>query len=190
MESFDEDYRVFESRVNSAGEKSVFAKFYLHPELDKTETSLQGRPIYKDREYVEIQAAGNQNNIVIRPASDMDRNRFRGAYQAFKEFGEDHLVGTPLKEVPWLTRSQVEELAYWRIRTLEQLAGVNDDVVLKVPGLGDLRKRAIFTVEKVASDAPVAALQTENDQMKLQIQSMQQALTEQTKLLKELKEKK
>ena len=131
MQTADFDVEHFEHR--NAGDKQVYVRFYIKPVEDAAATAEQGRPIYKDREYVEIRSPGNATNVVVRPVTDMDRQRFAGAYGLFKKGETEQVIGTPLTETPWLTRSQVEELAYLRIRTLEQLAGVGDDVCTRMP---------------------------------------------------------
>lgn len=185
LEMFDSDYRDFDNR--EAADKSVFARFYFMPEEVPKESKEAGRPIYRDREYVEIIAAGNSTNRVIRPVSDLDRNRFRAQYAKFKEGDMEQLMGTPLTEVPWLTRSQVEEFAYLKIRTLEQLAGVGDDVCTRVPGLFSMKKKAGLALEKSEKAAPILALQKENEDLRGQIESLREAIKDQSTQLAKLK---
>lgn len=170
METVEYDVNDFNERF--AGDKSVYAKFYTVPVKDEAASATEGRPIYKDKEYVEIRAAGNQNNIVQRIATAMDRDRFSRQYEMFKKGQDDQVVGTPLSEVTWLTKSQVEELAYVRIRTLEQLSGVNDDVCQRMVGLTDLKRKAQAFLESAEKAAPLTALQAENDELKQQVAAL------------------
>lgn len=188
MEVADFDVSEFENR--NAGDKSVMARFYVRPVKDESASAEAGRPIYKDREYVEIRAAGNSQNIVQRPVTDMDRQRFPRQYNLFLAGNSDQVVGTRLSEVAWMSRSQVEELAYLKIFTLEQLSELNDQVCINTPGLHDLKRRAKLALEQAANAAPLTALQEENTQLKNQLEALAETVKEQTKLLKELQAKK
>lgn len=188
MEQFDGDVSHFDNRY--AGDKGVHARFYMMPVKDEAKSAEAGRPIFVDKEFVEIVAAGNANNIIKRKATAEDKQRFREQYSRFKDGDLTQIVGTPLSEVPWLTRSQVEELSYMRIRSLEALASLDDSVCAKVAGLYDLKKRAAAHVEKAGLAAPVEALHKENEDLKNQIAALVQTVDEQTKLLKELQAKK
>lgn len=188
MDTVEYDVNDFESR--EAGDKSVYAKFYLHSVPDEAATKEAGRPMYKEVEYVEIMAAGNPNNIVRRPAREMDINRFYRQYQMFKEGVKEQITGTPLKEVAWLTRAQVDELSYMKIHSLEALAGLDDNVCNKFAGMYNLKNKANLALEAARSTAPILALQEENENLKNQINALQEAVQEQTKLLKELQAKK
>lgn len=171
-EMADFDVKDFEDENSTKG---VYARFYWRPKKDEAASAAEGRPIFKDTEYVEIIAAGNSNNIVARPVSDMDRVRFRQAYAKFKEGDADQLVGTPLIELPWLTRSQVEELAYMKIRTVEQLATLND-AACGIPGMFDLKRKAEAWVKKAEGAAPFTALQKENEDLKARIAALEELL--------------
>lgn len=187
-ETADFDPEVFESR--DAGDKTVYVKFYIRPVQDDAESAKAGRPIYKDREYVEIRTPGDQNNVIQRPVSDMDRQRFRGAYKAFKDGNEEQIIGTPLTEVPWITRSQVEELVHLRIRTLEHLAAVNDGLSAKIPGLYQLKDKAKAALATAEGQAPITELQKQLDEMRNHMESQQKTIAEQSEIIRKLSEQK
>lgn len=188
MQQADFDVSDFDNR--QAGDKNVYAKFYIRPFHDEAESAKEGRPIYRDREYIEIRTPGNETNIIKRPVTEMDRGRFRQAYAAFKAGDLEQIIGTPLAETPWITRSQVEELAYLRIRTLEQLANVGDDVCTRIPGMFKLKQRAQQALDKAEKTAPFIALQAENEELRTKVAAMEQAIADQGALLKKLSDKK
>lgn len=167
-ESVEFDVQDFEDPNNNKG---VYARFYWVPREDKVASQEAGRPIYKDMEYVEIVAAGNANNIVRRPARDMDRDRFPREYEKFKAGDMEQVVGTPLSEVPWITRSMVEELTYRKIRTLEELASISD-TACSVPGMLDLRRKAQSWLEKAKEAAPFTAMHAEMDALKAELAAL------------------
>lgn len=172
------DVEVFQNG-RFAADRGVHARFYLKPVIDKAASAAAGRTIHKEVEYVEILAAGNPNNIVQRRATSEDRNRFRDQYAMFREGNSEQLTGTHLAEVAWLTRSQIEELSYLRIRSLEQLANVSDEVCGRHVGLYELKKKANAVLEASASEAPLHQLQAENEKLLKQVEE----LTEQLKIL-------
>lgn len=184
MDTAEFDVNDFSNRY--AGDKSVYAKFYLVPVKNERKSAEAGRPIFEDQEYVEIRAAGNQNNIVRRPVSDMDRQRFAAAYELFKAGHDEQIIGTRLTEVPWLTRAQCEELAYMKIFTLEHLANVGDNLCIGVPGMLDLKRRAQAALEKAEAAAPFTAMQKENEDLRNKIDSLTNAVEEQAGIIKKL----
>lgn len=169
MPQFEDDVTDFENRY--AGDKGVHARFYIFPQKNEAKSASAGRPIFEDTEFVEIFASGNSTNIVRRPARHMDKERFRRQYEAFKAGHEDQVQGTLLHEVPWITRSQVEELAYLRIRTLEQLANVSDAACSKHVGLYDLKSKAQKALALAEGAAPMTELAKENEELKKRLNS-------------------
>lgn len=165
-EAADFDVQDFEDVESTKG---VYAKFFFKPCKNEEESAKEGRPVYFEKEYIEIIAAGNSNNIVIRPVTDMDRRRFRGAYAKFKEGDSEQIVGTPLVEIPWLTRSQVEELSYRKVRTLEQLAELNDQVCMSTPGMFNIKRKAQDWLKKAAEEAPFTKLHEELEALRSEL---------------------
>lgn len=151
--------------------KGVYARFYFVPKPDVAASVEAGRTIFVDREYVEIIAAGNANNIIRKPADDRDRQRFHVQYTRFKAGDTEQLVGTPLVEVPWLTRSQVEELMYRKIRTLEELSEISDSAC-SAPGMYDLRRKAKAWLDKAAEAAPFTKMQAEMDALRNELDAL------------------
>lgn len=183
-EMFDADAGDFESR--EAGDKSVYVKFYYRPVQDEDASAKEGRPIYKDREYVEIRTPGNQTSVVQRPVSDLDRQRFRGAYRQFKNNVEEQVVGTPIAEATFLTRSQIEELSHMRIRTVEHLAELGDDVCSRFAGLYGLKNKAKAFVDSAKGQAPFIEMQKRNEELNNKIEAMQKTIEDQSEIIRKM----
>lgn len=176
MQSIAEfDVKDFE---NVGDTKGVYAKFYTKPVQDDAQTALEGRPIFRDVEFIEIVAAGNSTNVVRRPVRDADKSRFRQAYALFRAGAESQVVGTPLAEVAWISASLAEELAYIKVRTLEQLAELSDSVCGTRPGLYELKRKAAAWVEQAKDGAKFNAIHEENERMRAQMAEMQAKLAE------------
>jgi len=168
------DVQDFDDR-NVMSAKGNFARFYIYPEKDEVASAEAGRPIYKDVEYIEIMSGGSRNNIVVRAALEMDKARFREQYRRFKESGVDTPSGTLLREIPWLGASNIKELEYMNVRTLEQLAELNDGVCTQNPGFFELKRKAVLWLEKSEAAAPFTKLEQENAALRARLDSLESA---------------
>jgi hypothetical protein len=151
--AFDAD----RGRAFTNDDKLIVA-FHMEPVLDKAASKAEGRPIYVSKEFVRIIVPGDKNNIVNRPVWAQDLQRFPRQYAAFKANQSQDLSGTPLETVPWITREQVEELKYFNVRTLEQLANIPDVHAQKFMGINTLRVRARDAIAFAKEQAPIQAL--------------------------------
>lgn len=158
---------------SSADDKRLHVRFHMHPRKDEDRSTKEGRPIFADTEYVEITVPGDKGNQIDRPARDDDRQRFPRQYAAFKSGkGETH-NGTPLSEWPQVTRSQVEELAYFRVKTVEQLAELSDGNARNVGPILALRQKAKDFLEKAKGGAVESRLRAELDERDSKLAAMQ-----------------
>lgn len=118
----------------------LHVRFFMKPRLNPDKSNEANRPIYEDTEYLEVMMPGEKNNIVIRPTRVGDSQRFHQQYQLFKQGQSEQLVGTPLKVLPFLSEAQIEELAWFKIRTVEQLAELSDNA--QFMGAVELKNKA------------------------------------------------
>lgn len=116
-----------------------------------------GRPVYDEVEYIEIVVPGDRSNVVHRPVTQQDRQKYARQYAAWKAGNQEATSGTPLSAWPGISRAQVEELAYFKIRTVEQLAGVSDANITNIAFASDLRRRAQAYLEQAKGNAPLEA---------------------------------
>ncbi len=161
--------------------KGLHARFYIEAEHDAKASAAAGRPIFNDHEYVEILAPGNANNIIRRKARDTDRAKFRANYEKFKAGADDQVTGTLLSEVPWISRSQVEELRFMRIRTIEQLAEVSDSVCGSAAGMHTLKRKAREWVALAENSAAFSAANEQNEALKARMQELEDKLAKLSK---------
>ena len=115
-----------------------------------------GRAIFEEREYVEIHIAGDNKSVICRKVEDRDKARWPTQYEAFKRNQEAPIEGTPLKEWPILTVSQIAELEAMNVRTVEALAELSDTGINNY-GMGgrELVKQATAFLD-VSADAKAA----------------------------------
>jgi len=141
------------------GDETLLVKFYKHPRHNAIKSKEAGRPIFEEVAYIEIMQPGNKDSIVRRPASDMDKNRFAEHYRKFEaREDQDSIEGTLLEEWAGVTRSQVEELKFLNIRTVEQLSAVSDSNAQNVMGISFLKEKANKYLEGAEGEATKAAL--------------------------------
>jgi hypothetical protein len=146
-----------------AADDTLLVRFYTHPRRHPTKSEAAGRPIFEETPYIQIMQPGNKDSIIIRPVTEIDRNRFPEHYRKFMaREDQDHIEGTLLEEWPAVTRSQVEELRYLNIRTVEQLASVSDVNSQNVMGIQILKSKAEKYLEAASSNATADALDAAN----------------------------
>jgi len=165
-----------EQNARFAGDDKLFVVFFNHPRKDDEGTLAEGRPIFKDEAYVRIMVPGDKDSIIVRPARDMDKQRFAKQFAAFQA-GEGELhEGTPLKAWPMVTRAQVEELKFFGVYTVEQLAELADVHVQKFMGVGALKTRAQEFIQAAKESAPMVQLNAAIDQKDSEIAALNQAV--------------
>ena len=150
-------------------EDRVFAQFYKHAGQNSHKTLEEGRPIYDDLDYVVIRIPGDKDNIVRRPGRGTDMKRFPKQWAAYQAGNEQAQDGTPLEQWPLLTRSQVEELKYFGVHTIEALATMPDSNSQNFMGMNKLKQQAKDHVEAAKSNAPILALREENEAQAAQL---------------------
>lgn len=126
----------------------------------------KGRPVYDEVEYIEIMVPGDRNNIVHRPVTNEDRRKFAQQYAQWKAGSQETASGTPLKAWPGITRAQVEELAYFNVKTVEQLAAISDGNLQSIPFARGLQNRAKAYLEQAKGNAPLEAALAEIERLK------------------------
>ena len=136
----------------------LLVKFTIEPQKNVTRSLEEGRPIFEDKEWISIMAPGSRNEV-RREARMQDKERFPRHYAAFKNRQDQQVnEGTPLSEWPGATRSQVEEMKFWNIVTVEQLAGVADSTMGQVRGLVTLKQSAIKYLDASKGNAAAEQL--------------------------------
>lgn len=159
---FDVTEHAFQETGGNArfvGDQRLYVRFFQHPRRNEVKSQEAGRPIFEDAEYIEIRIPGDKDNIVVRPVRPLDRSRFRERYLKFRQGIEDVVEGMPLEMWPVVTRAQAEELKFFNIRTVEQLAEVSDGLAQKFIGIHELKRKAKTYVEAAAGNAPLEKME-------------------------------
>jgi hypothetical protein len=107
---------------------------------------------------------------------ECDVHRFQDEWERYKAGQTEQTIGTPLRSWPGIDPASVDELAYHKVYTVEQLAGINDSNAEKFFSLRqrakdflEAAKKAIgvqqFRAEMEAKDQQLKALQDQVNQL-------------------------
>lgn len=168
----------------------LHVEFFMDAVENKTASAAQGRPIFQDAEMVRIRIAGDPKSVLVAPAQsassvrDPATNRWltyaelhREPYKAFKEGIEYTGSGTPLAELPFVTRAKAEELKRLNVHTAEALAGLDGHNLQKI-GMGarHLKDQAEAWLATAEDMADVTRMAGENAALKEQMEALQAQL--------------
>ncbi len=176
MEQYDHNVEDFEQGSQAQGDATLLVKFFMKSRPDHAASLAEGRPIFKDIEYIDIKIPGSRTGGACRPARENDLTRFPRHYAAFKNRIEPPVEGTPLVEWPQISRSQAEELSFNNVKTVEQLAEMADVHSNKFMGLNALRDKAKLFIKMAKEAAPAAALQEAITEKDIQITMLTERL--------------
>ena len=114
---------AIESDVRGA-DALLTVKFYRKPIEIKDETIAQGRPIFRDADWVTIYTPGDQLNIIDTIAQDRHKARFPVQWAKYQNSinGDEGISGTPIDQWTLVSKSQAEELKGIKFRTVEDVA--------------------------------------------------------------------
>jgi hypothetical protein len=174
-------------RRRRPGDESLLVKFSNVPKEDKTQSEAQGRPIFSSVEYLSIRAPGSRDEVVA-PVSPKYIERFPDDYAAFKQ-REDYeaIQGTMLSQWPGISRSQVEELKFFNVHTVEQLAAMPDGSQGNFMGVAAMRTRAKMFMEAAESNSINEATASELSDLKNENATLTAAMADLKKQMTELK---
>lgn len=177
MQVADYNHEDFQS---NQGDETAMVRFYSKSYPDQAKTKEEGRPIFKDVDIIEIRFPGNKD-FTARPVTESDKRRFPRHWEAYQArvSQEDVLEGTPLAEWPQITRSQVEELAFYNVKTVEQLVEMSDTHSQQFMGINNLRRKAQEWLDAAADGKAAAELQAElakRDELLEQMQARMEEL--------------
>ena len=173
------------------GDEKLWVTFYKRAVKDEEASLAEGRAIFKEVDYIRIVTPGDKDNIPDRPVRDApeysDRRRFAKQFLAYQaQQKQEEVSGTPL--AAWLANpAQVEELKYFGVHTVEQLAGLSDTHASKFMGINALRQKARDFIAAAKDGAPMVALRAEVEKRDEEVAALKAALDDQAKQLAELR---
>lgn len=156
------------------GDDKLIAGFYKKSVLNAAKSREEGRPIYEGRDFVKIQHPGETLNVVDRPATESDKQRFPRQWAQYERGVTQIPDGVPLNQLFPDKPQIVDMMRGYNIHTVEQLSNLSGQAIGTV-GMGcqewvNAAKRYMERAEKgvdhhkfetamAAKDAQIAALQ-------------------------------
>ena len=154
------------NRGMNPGDEHLAVRFEYVSKQNMGKSELEGRPIFEDKEYIEIKTPGSKSNIYFQPANALHKQRFPEHYRLFKARMEQNAVeGVPLVEWPGCTRPQADELRYFNVLTVEQLANLADSNASGIMHIQALKAKAKKYIEASKETAATAKLDKANDEI-------------------------
>ncbi|MFG1340372.1 hypothetical protein [Xanthobacter autotrophicus] len=149
-------------------------RFYRQAVQNKVASEREGRPIFEDREMVEVIVPGDKLSTFVSYVTDAQKERWPEHYAAFKRGESRAATGTPLEHWPILTTSRVAELKAMNIMSVDELAAVNDSTITKM-GMGarELREQARAFLDAASAGAGYAAISAENERLRQSFEALQ-----------------
>ena len=162
----------------------LWVKFEMRPKPDYAASAEAGRPIFTEEEWIIIMVPGDRDTVE-RPITHQDKGRFSKQYDHWKTTGKEAITGTPLEAWPVITRSQVEELKHFRVRTVEDLAALSDAATASGMGLQSLKQKAKAFLEAAAGNGG-AKFQAAIEQKDAQIATLEKMVKDQSEKIEQL----
>ena len=170
----------------NAPNPGVYPRFFIDSVQDPVASEREGRPIFRDKERVEIIIAGNQYTKPIENVNDEHRQRWPKEYAAFKDGIELSPEGTPIEEWPILKRSQILELKALGFKTVEHIRDMSDQAIQRV-GMGGRRLKELADVflDDANRVAETNRLALENERQRDEISALRHQIEEMGRMMNE-----
>jgi hypothetical protein len=188
METYEGDMDLFTR--DRAGDEKLAIRFFVKAAQDMEKTREAGRAIFNEVEFIQIVIPGDRNNVIVRPVMDIDKRRFERQYEHWKKTNDSEaVIGTPLEAWGVLNLGQVEEFRYLGVRSVEHMADLHDDLVGKIMGAAELKRRAQLFIMAAKENAPLQKMQGELEKRDNDIAALQKAVDDQAAIIKQLQKK-
>jgi hypothetical protein len=166
------DYADFDNGKQAEQDAKLLVKFFTKARQDSTKSAEQGRPVFKELEYIDIQIPGQRGGGIKRPATFKDKQRFPKHYAAYKQRIELPQEGTPLAEWPVISRSMAEELAFHGVKTVEHMADMSDNIASTFMGGMSFKAKANDWLARAKKDVSQSQMEVELAKRDAQIASL------------------
>jgi hypothetical protein len=196
--------------VRERTDRPAYVRFEMRAVEDKPASEAKGMYVAKDVEFAIVTPCYSKDELHFRAdkwLAQMDENvrnnrmplewanQYKRAYQAWKEGQELPLDGTPIKGWAVISPAQQENLIRLHIRTVEDLAGINDDAIRQI-GMGavNMKQKAAAWLSQAHDKGPatmeIARLTKQTEVQAGQIEKLTSQIEELEGLLKKKAKKK
>ena len=172
-------------------DNALWVEFFDDTVLQTFLSEQEGRPIYHDVVKIRIRIPGDDTTVIEHAAEESDKLRFprHWAFYEAKSKNGSH-PGTPIGEMPGITKATVENLRARGFYTVEQFAAASDQVLSGL-GMGAgvsptaFRDQCKRFLGAAADMAPTVRLEAELKQRDAAMAAMQAQLDQMAKMLAE-----
>jgi hypothetical protein len=172
--------------IDQSDTRHLHITFFLEPIENPTKSRAEGRPIFEEREMVEIKFVGDPKKILVAPAHEkFARDHASGQwvsyaqayhrhYEAFKTGEAAKGEGTPIEELPFISAARRAELRALHIHTAEALSGLEGASLARLGMFGrELKDKAQAYIEKAKDSALETRLAAENTILRQRIEALE-----------------
>ena len=182
--------KTYEDGRQYADDEKLLVRFETRAVQNEFKSKEAGRPIFEDADYIQIIIPGSRE-ISTFPMDEHYLRRFRKRYEDWKNSADKvKIEGTMLSELTWMTKSQIAELNYSNVYTVEQLANLPDVLARSFMGAQQLKERAKNYLQKAADQAPMLKLQSELEKRDQEIEGLKGQLANALEAIKDLQKRK
>lgn len=175
------------TRTNGAPETNVYPEFFTDEVEDALASEREGRPIFRSVERVRIHLPGNPLTKPVHNVTNEHRERWPEQYAAFKRGEELAVDGTPLEAWALLKKAMVLELKALGFMTVEQVAGMSDQAMQRIPMYGrKIRELAEAFLDDAKRNALAAQLAADNERKDAEISRLSAQVEELGKQMQEM----
>jgi len=145
-------------------------RFYKFPVLMGFKSKQEGREIYQDHDYIEIQVPGQKNQIIKRGVREKDKIDYPTEWTAYDAGRDEAHVGTPIDRIPGISPSMVKELQALGVYTVESMAECSETGLQKIGhGARDLKNRA---ESYIGDSSKIESLEKKNEILAKQLEEL------------------
>ena len=180
---------ISSAHSSNQGKDILIPMFYRRAVQDKLSSEKEGRPIFREEDYIQIHIPGDKNTIIDRKVRDDDRKRWAVQWQAYVDNATQPINGTPLEQWPALSVSQIAELKALHVPTIEVLSELPESGLQKI-GMGarEMQARARAFLEVSKNNGVFEKIAAENTRLQDQIEMLSKNNQELEKRLEQLQE--
>jgi len=172
-EQLEYDHTIFEGDGVAAADKNLLVKFYEKSVINHQASREARAPKFEEKVYISIIVPGSREQVA-RPVTRRDKARFPLHWSRYEARQEAPTEGHPLKEWSLMSKSMAEELTFKNIKTVQQLANVNDQACQEFMGGHNLRAQAQEWLKQQEDDVSKSKLTHELSKRDEQISALQE----------------
>lgn len=183
------DFSSFMAPPQQQGQPRCALRFFTEAVEIPGKSAEIGRPFYEDRDFVGIRNPGSRDEVVRRAEDKAKTDPYVAwAYDQWKKTKKDPVNGTPLDQVPFLTPSQIKNLQFNGVTSLEDLAGLSDTNIQRI-GMGtrDIVNKAQAYLKNAADSSAAMKLQAELEKRDSEITALRRQVEELGELMLKMK---